>query len=417
MVTNQEIILKNSRKVVSPILYYFVRWVIHEAQFQNATHLFFMARDGFLLYKIACKICTDLNIPLQCKYLYCSRRSLYLPTFHLIGNDTFDYLFAPSSCYCLRSVFVKAGMDDLQVAQVLQELNIKANNLNQFFSDETSRTFRNLLEHCPLFLKILQDNSRHAYQEVVAYFRQEGLFDQKTIVLVDSGWSGSSQHAIRIISRAAGYQGTVQGLYFGLLSSLKSPDDGIAKAWYFDSTHHCVNKALFSPTLFECILSADHGPTIGYIASSSSKAEPLLGPSPPRDILQMIAVQHEGILSGAFSFAPTSLNCWLARQRFRWFFFCPRGRDAEIYGRFLCCDDSSSAYQIPLITKEQITISKEWSIWKRLQYRLRLKVPPATTRPFWLFGCISLIRNPLKRNWYRINALILELYSYSSKTN
>jgi len=62
--------LEYSHRVVGPVMYRYTAWVISEALKRGFKKLYFLARDGFVLHKIAKKICENMNIDIQCEYLY-----------------------------------------------------------------------------------------------------------------------------------------------------------------------------------------------------------------------------------------------------------------------------------------------------------------------------------------------------------
>ena len=56
-----------------PILYAYVKWILEMCQKKNITELLFLARDGYILKRIAAIICERMNLPIKLKYIYSSR--------------------------------------------------------------------------------------------------------------------------------------------------------------------------------------------------------------------------------------------------------------------------------------------------------------------------------------------------------
>ena len=82
-----------SRQKVAPVLYGYVCWVLKEAEKRGICTLYFLSRDGYILRKIAQQICEKKKMRIECRYLYCSRASLRMPAYHLIGEEAYRLLF------------------------------------------------------------------------------------------------------------------------------------------------------------------------------------------------------------------------------------------------------------------------------------------------------------------------------------
>ena len=59
--------------VLSPALHGYILWVLREAAASGKKRLYFLARDGYLMYRTAVILCRELELPLECRYLCCSR--------------------------------------------------------------------------------------------------------------------------------------------------------------------------------------------------------------------------------------------------------------------------------------------------------------------------------------------------------
>lgn len=62
--------------VLAPMLCSYILWVLNEAVKSGKQRLYFLARDGWQMYQIANVLCTELQLPIECRYLYCSRYAL-----------------------------------------------------------------------------------------------------------------------------------------------------------------------------------------------------------------------------------------------------------------------------------------------------------------------------------------------------
>ena len=84
------------RRFSGPLLLDYVWWVLREAEKRKLRTLYFLARDGYLLYRIAQVFVSRYSLPLECRYFYCSRTSLRMPSYWFIGEEAFDLLLCNS---------------------------------------------------------------------------------------------------------------------------------------------------------------------------------------------------------------------------------------------------------------------------------------------------------------------------------
>ena len=79
-----------SEEIVGPVMYSYVEWVLDEALRRGLSRLYFLARDGYLLKEIAKRIIEKRSLPIDARYFYCSRQSLRMPSYHIIGDEAFE---------------------------------------------------------------------------------------------------------------------------------------------------------------------------------------------------------------------------------------------------------------------------------------------------------------------------------------
>ena len=79
-------------RVLAPALAGFTGWLVNQATGSGKKRLYFLARDGYLMYRAARILCERLSLPIDCRYLSCSRYSLRLPFFHRDREAALDYI-------------------------------------------------------------------------------------------------------------------------------------------------------------------------------------------------------------------------------------------------------------------------------------------------------------------------------------
>lgn len=110
-----------SKEKVAPVLYSYVNWVLNNAKERKIHTLYFLARDGYILKKIAELICERYQWNMECRYLYCSRASLRMPSYHLIGDEAYDLIFASGYHVTLNTFFDRIEMSEQKRKTIIKE--------------------------------------------------------------------------------------------------------------------------------------------------------------------------------------------------------------------------------------------------------------------------------------------------------
>lgn len=402
-----------------PILFYYVWWVLFQAQKRGICTLYFLARDGHTLQKIAQQFCQKFNLNIDCRYLYCSRASLRMPSYHLIGKEADDLLLMDGYRVTLCSLLQRVELDSAQRMAVYNDCGIAPSDEERMLSRVELGRLRGILRKSKVLHGYIQEKSKEAYKSTIGYLKQEGLFNQSEVALVDSGWVGSMQRSLRQLLQSAGFQGKLTGFYFGMYTKPKEPEDGTYLTWLFNQHGRTRDKVLFCNNLFECLLSAPHGMTTGY-AICNGKYVPLLIPTPQGNELEHINTQINNIMAYTahklqrIAFAEFAEGIFKedTRQRICRYMAHPTKEEADFYGNFQFCDDITESYHCALADERQLSTLKYYSIVKRTMRRL-FGFPPHILAPelFWPYGTIAFLPK-WKRLWYRWNIYLWEWIRY-----
>ena len=260
--------------------------------------------------------------------------------------------------------------------------------------------------------------SREAYPITTAYFRQEGLFDDAAVAIVDSGWNGSMQRSLRQLMDAAGYTGTIIGFYFGLFQEPPHTPSSIYLHWYFGPSGRLRDKVRFSNNLFECICAAPHGTTLGY-CYDKDRIIPVLGNPVSEKQNRFVENQIELIKQAAsqmvtdakfkdFSLAKAEQS---SRKKIRQLMYCPTPDIVAAFQQMKFCDDIYESYYAALAGREQTEQLKNYTLLA--QFKRALKKNAVKTQDLsWPYGVAALLPAP-KRIWYRWNILVWEMLKNS----
>ena len=250
--------------VLAPVLCGYVLWVVQEAVRSGKKRLYFLARDGYQMYQMAELICSRLGLPLECRYLYCSRYALRTAEYAIRGEAALDYLCLDGIHVTWETVCHRAGIFDVgEIKQAAEAVQIE--NYRQRLSYTELRELRKKLGQYDSFKKKLTERGREAYEAAIGYFAQEGMLEEVPYALVDSGWVGSIQQSFKHLLNHAGKTGEIEGYYFGLYKYPKGVDQSAYHTYYFSPEHGLRRKAAFNNNLFECICTSPEGMTKGYV--------------------------------------------------------------------------------------------------------------------------------------------------------
>ena len=405
-----------SFRTVGPIMYEYTSWVLSEAVKRGYKRLYFLARDGYLLCGIANIICARRSIDIECRYLYCSRYSLRMPSYHLIGEEAFDLLLLNGYYVTPKTVLLRAELDEAERSEIYKQLDIS--DENAVFSDQGFGVFSDALRKNEFYRNIVTQRSKAAYKPAIDYFRQEKLFENDCIAIVDSGWTGSMQRSLRILAESAGFGGKITGFYFGMYTAPKEPCDGEYLCFYFDRDTGLKRKIMFNNNLFECMLSAPHGMTLRY-DDINGVSKPIMAEYSEDDMHLLVERQTAGALKFAeeqAEDAPYNLKrslktCYRLLKRAM---IHPTAEEAEMYSRFMFCDDVTEGYHLSLADKEAKQAVRDNMLVPRVFRKLFRKKRPAGRKPLWVYGLIAGYPT-LRRAWCRSNILAWDMLKYMLK--
>ncbi len=405
--------------VTAPVLVTYVWWVLHEAKNRGISRLYFLARDGYILHKIANHFCDRFNLDIECKYLYCSRASLRLPTYHFIGDEAYKLLFLGGYSLTPNNVLHRIQMSDEERREIYLSTGIE--DENKVLSKAEFKDFCNALKSNKIFTEAVRERSIEAYNNTIGYLKQEGLFDRKEVAIVDSGWTGSMQRSLRQLLSNETSSPELTGFYFGLYTSQKE-EDGVYLTWYF--SHYAKRSILskFNNNLFECLCSAPHAMTIGY-SKTGDRYVPIFKDeiSQQSEKSYLINLQIEGIINFTerlmqkISFDDFDKNILYnqTKKLLQSLMYKPSPMEAYTYGTFTFCDDISEYYKFRLADESQEDQIKSYLLIYRIHRKLfaRKSKKEYKSELYWPYGSLAL-SNLEPKWWYRLNLYMWDMLRY-----
>lgn len=351
--------------VLGPALSGFVRWVLQNAMEKSVPRLYFLARDGYFMCKAAKAFCARYALPVECRYLSCSRYAIRLPLFHLDLSFALNQICSESLSLTLDKILARAGLhlDERQAVCAALPQSVYKTGI---VPPDALPTIRRDLANCPLFIDRMNSHSKAAFSTFSGYLKQEGLLDETPAAIVDSGWVGSMQKTLNTAIRYLQGEKTLEGYYWGLYAL--PPDVQREKYhWYFFGPQgNLRRKAHFNNCLFEAVFSAPHGMTLGY-RKAGTGYEPEYAPASEKRaaflhtmesyLLRFAKEMADKLESNTFLKADTNGELLVLHRLLRSLMCYPSLREAQVFGSLPFTDDVLEDPRIklaPVFSKAQL---------------------------------------------------------------
>lgn len=407
----QEFMHNYGKDIVGPVMLEYTRWILRESQKKGIKKLYFLARDGYLLSKIARMIVKKQGLDIDCRYLYCSRASLRMPSYHVIDEDEmYDILLRGGYYVTPKSLFQRGCFSDEEMQKLYDELGISSPD--KCLNEQELDALCEKIKKNEFYKKAVLEKSQSLYDATIAYFKSEGLFDDEYIAVADSGWLGSMQHSLSQLLFSAGYRGKIVGFYFGLYKQSKNDSDGEFNSFYFAQKSGTKRKLYFNNNLFECMLSAPHPMTIGYEYDEGGNARPLFAENHSEKMLELINAQIDGALEFIRSTPELPLENYSYKKSQKRAFkllkramVYPTRSEAEMLSYFTFCDDFTEGYKLSLVAPEMQKALKEYNILRRAIKKALGKKQSGKGQLFWPYGVIA-YSSKIARPFHRFNVLL-----------
>lgn len=405
---------KICKKYTAPILTNYVWWILREAEMRGIDQIYFLARDGLILKEIAEILCAKFSLRIKCRYLYVSRAALRMPTYHFIGEDeAYKLLLGYSYQVTPVSMLKRALLPENVIDRILNQIGYPHAKKNTLLTRIETEELAEKIKKNSMYHDAVWKASERAYPVAIDYFRQEGVFEEKRVAIVDSGWNGSMQRSLRQLLDKAGCANPITGFYFGLFNEPEHDHSSEYFTWYFASKGHLANKIKFSNNLFECMCAAPHGTTLGYEYRDKA-VTPILGESPSKTQDDFVKRQIDHVLHEVPSIVgQRKLNdfsvCAAYRETqklVRAFMYRPTREIVEAFQTINFCDDIYESYYSALANENQIDFLKSYTVFARIRGALKRSDKINDDIP-WPYGVAALLPPP-KAVWYRINMLVWE---------
>jgi hypothetical protein len=326
--------------VMGPLLVGYVLWIAGRARRDGVERLYFVARDGKVIMRIAEQLLGSIAPELELRYLYASRLPWTLAasaTSEAIRRNWVTMKSGSTARSLLSRVaiapedaFAASGLACFDPARADQPLT----------AAERAAAAEALMTG-PLG-ELLQRSATATAEVTAAYLRQEGFLDGRPIALVDTGWAGRTAAALdEVVEQMDGAQ--VRHYLVGLTTSPPGTRNDRVVPWLLDHERDVAELAGFhnANVVIGMFCGGLEGRTLGY-RTVGGHVEPVLAAARNEEVerwgllqAQDVAVRVAELVAPHLSPHATHIDTrpfvWDVLRRF---WLRPTGREIREWGSF-----------------------------------------------------------------------------------
>lgn len=258
---------------IAPFLVSYVMWVIEQAKLQKIDRLYFVARDGEVLLRIARILCEKRQTP-ELRYLHGSRRAWLAPSIHPNLRGWEKLLITPGQTNSQYDILSRAGLDQESIGQIQGILHYAPPAQLKSLDRKTAEAFLTDVISNPETAAIMFESATKHRSIALTYLEQQGILDGSNWALVDAGWSLNCQAALKRILNASNSAIVPRGYYIALTRDhLSAEEAGPACAFITpDGSIFSRRRVIIE----HCFTPATHATTCGYRMEETT-AVPVFG--------------------------------------------------------------------------------------------------------------------------------------------
>jgi hypothetical protein len=240
----------------------FAEWVLEEAARTGKRRLYFLSRDGWIIYRAAQLLASQKQTDIDLRYLKVSRFSLRSAEYHLLGEQMYDRICGGGIDITFDKVMRRANLSEAEAAKIKEQAAQRTGEedlTTGILGYRKLQKLKGVLRDIPEFRVYVNQHAKDCYADTVGYLMQEGMGEELPYAVVDSGWIGTIQQSLEHLINKK-----IDGYYFGLYELPPEADPGQYHSYFFAPKDHIRRKARFSNCLFEAVCSSPEGMVLGY---------------------------------------------------------------------------------------------------------------------------------------------------------
>jgi FMN phosphatase YigB (HAD superfamily) len=340
---DRRVIWSTGADVAGPLLFGFVYWSLRQARERGIRRLYFIARDGQVLHRIACQISSAWGFDIECRYLYGSRQAWRIPALNGVGPEEVQWAAPSSHGLSVEHVLARLGLEPEPLRALLAEQGFAPDRWREPLTEAELERLRRVLVRDPVRQLATQAGAR-TRALLLRYLQQEGVLDEVPFALVDMGWNGNLQRSLSRALQVAGQATAARltGLYFGLYHTTIVPEGQTMLDYWSqlpEAGHGLMPQTV---SMFEMMTAADHGSTIRYEAAGEVVAPCLTAEQNVEVLAWGLKELQSSILAFTTHFLdlaretrpPLAELQYVTRRVFELFYLQPVCEEAQAWGQF-----------------------------------------------------------------------------------
>lgn len=395
----------------APTLVEYVEWVLQEAVSAGIRRLYFLARDGYMMYRTALAIAERRRLAIEIRYLKVSRYAVRRAEYYFLGKKALDTICVGGIDADFSKLMKRAALTGEEAHHIARLCGMEERFCEPLDYRQIQRLKKDLseLQILPAYIK---KHSREAYENAVDYLRKELLFEDLPCAVADSGWIGSLQLSLQnVIEHASGRKKRLTGYYFGMYERPEGTDRAQYQPFYFGEKD-IRRKVYFSNCLFETVFSAPEGMTLGYEKGEAVESG---HKNPNGETIARFAREMERYTEaylGGKADDPRTAEAPGRAQRGRFvekllipMMGHPTEEEAAAFGNLLFCDDVLELNLQPVAAKWEESEPRKQRFLNRLLVKSGYK-KETLHESAWTEGTITNLKGNVERNmrqerWYK----------------
>ena len=299
-------------EIAGPICCAYLSWLFAAAAKRGIRRLYFLARDGYLLYDAFKLMKHRANVPLDATYTYSSRRLFYLAAIRQIDKPTLAVLLTPNLSLSTEHFITRVGLSPHEYEAKLRRAGLKlAERLTSTSGDFLSEDRRQRLKR--FFRMISSDLLAKAATEralLLQYLDYIKLFSREPVGLVDIGWAASILRSLHDISAIEGRKLNATGFFFATWATAEPVAERGHKMEsylvHLDKPSRLRDVIMPGVAVIEAMFNAPHGSIVALQRGADGEFLPVYGDTVPQYDLHAQTLIRRGALEFVDDFTKLS---------------------------------------------------------------------------------------------------------------
>ncbi len=264
----------SSSDVAGPLVFAYVWWCLAKAMEMGLRRLYFVARDGQILHRVAQVLVREWNLPIRPLYLYGSRQAWHLAGLTSLADEGLEgWLFQGAKELTLKRLLQRLGLSPAELGPGLEACGFPRHSWDDPLVPGKLEQVKDWLAQPEICNRVLAVAAgRRAL--LGEYLERAGVFDDDQWGVVDIGWHGNMQKSLSNALRALGKSTAFAGFYFGLLRRVTSIEGQPVRSMW-NELFGCTFPVELT-YMSELFMAADHGSVVGYRRAENGEVVPVL---------------------------------------------------------------------------------------------------------------------------------------------